>query len=65
MQGKFVELWNIERRKNCKLEFYNLIKSQYKEEDYLKLTQKHYEQARSSAKTRMSANPPHIETGDT
>ena len=38
MQGKFVELLNIERRKNRRLEFYNLIKSQYKEEDYLKLT---------------------------
>ena len=63
MQDKFVELWNIERRKNRKLEFYNLIKSQYKEEDYLKLTQKHYEQARSIAKIRMSAHPLHIETG--
>ena len=63
MQDKFVELWNIKRRKNCKLEFCNLIKSQYKEEDYLKLTQKHYEQARSIAKIRMSAHPLHIETG--
>ena len=63
MQDKFVELWNIERRKNRKLEFYNLIKSQCKEEDYLKLTQKYYEQARSIAKIRMSAHPLHIETG--
>ena len=63
MQDKFVELWNIERRKNRKLEFYNLIKSQYKEEDYLKLAQKHYEQARSIAKILMSAHAPHIERG--
>ena len=63
MQDEFVKLWNIEWRQNHKLKFYNQIKTQYKEEDYLKLTQKDYQQARNIAKIRMSAHSLHIETG--
>ena len=55
LETNFEVMWNHDRNKNTKLMFYNKIKSKYGEEDYLKLTQKAYHQARSIARMRMSA----------
>ena len=63
LETNFEVMWNHDRNNNTKLMFYNKIKSKYGEEDYLKLTQKAYHQARSIARMRMSAHTLHIETG--
>ena len=63
LETNFEVIWNHDRNNTTKLMFYNKIKSKYGEEDYLKLTQKAYHQARSIARMRMSAHTLHIETG--
>ena len=61
MKIKFVQFWHRSKYESPKLDFYNLVKNDFKREEYLKLTNSYHRA--SITKLRISAHKLNIETG--
>ena len=58
----FMGIWNVARKQNKKLEFYNMVKGKFEIEPYLNI-QTHQKYSKYTAWLRTSSHKLHIETG--